>query len=633
MHRLILLNMPFSDLALPSIALTQLKAVVDQSFFNRIRVEIVYLNQEFAKYFGLPFNEQLTQSFESLNTGLGDWMFRQVAYPHLPDNSDKYFRRYFPADTPENRKLKHWIAQKRPGLDLFLDEMIALYELDRADIVGLTTMFMQNTACFAMARKLKARKPQVITVIGGANCEYPMGRVIAQNVDCIDFVFSGPSLKSFPEFLQKVLGNKLADVSTIRGVFSHTDFATETGPRTIGEDLSIDAYLELDYEPFLSTLENNFPSDEVRPVLPFETSRGCWWGERAHCTFCGLNGASMGYRAMSPPLAIRQFKSLFRHAGRVFKLEAVDNILPKSYLKEVLPQLETPHDMMIFYEVKADLSEEDIATLARARVNRIQPGIESLATSTLKLMKKGTTAFQNVALLKRCALYDIHPAWNLLVGFPGEAEPVYQRYLEILPLLHHLPPPSGAYTVRFDRFSPYYDQAQAYGLDLHPLDFYSYIYPFGESDIKDFAYYFADRNINAEYFTTVARWIGKLQTKVNDWRALWGSSRTGGPPELFFQGNSTIVRDSRHGPVLHHDVGRVGKLLLNFLEKPGRIGETLKLFKDLHGIDAANEIKQLESDGLIFREDDRLLSLVLQGKHGSSRRMLLEQSNKATLTV
>jgi len=42
-------------------------------------------------------------------------MFRHVAFPHLPDNSGKYFRRYFPADTPENRKLKNWTAQNVPG--------------------------------------------------------------------------------------------------------------------------------------------------------------------------------------------------------------------------------------------------------------------------------------------------------------------------------------------------------------------------------------------------------------------------------------------------------------------------------------------------------------------------------------
>ena len=37
----------------------------------------------------------------------------------------------------------------------------------------------------------------------------------------------------------------------------------------------------------------------------------------------------------------------------------------------------------------------------------IQPGIESLATSTVKLMKKGASAFRNTCLLKFCAIYEV----------------------------------------------------------------------------------------------------------------------------------------------------------------------------------------------------------------------------------
>jgi magnesium-protoporphyrin IX monomethyl ester (oxidative) cyclase len=102
MHKLLLVNMPFSDLGLPSIALTQLKSIVEQKFRDRISVEVIYLNQEFAKYLGLQFYNYLTESFDSLNTGLGDWFFRQAAFPELPDNTEEYFRRYFPARTPEN---------------------------------------------------------------------------------------------------------------------------------------------------------------------------------------------------------------------------------------------------------------------------------------------------------------------------------------------------------------------------------------------------------------------------------------------------------------------------------------------------------------------------------------------------
>jgi hypothetical protein len=127
----------------------------------------------------------------------------------------------------------------------------------------------------------------------------------------------------------------------------------------------------------------------------------------------------MNYRAMSADRALKQFDSLFEFAPKVSRMDAVDNILPKSYLHEVLPFVNTPDNVSLFYEVKADLSESDVQTLAKARVKIIQPGIESLATSTLKLMKKGTSAFRNLCLLKFCAMYDIEPAWNLLIGFPG----------------------------------------------------------------------------------------------------------------------------------------------------------------------------------------------------------------------
>ena len=118
----------------------------------------------------------------------------------------------------------------------------------------------------------------------------------------------------------------------------------------------------------------------------------------------------MAYRAMKPELALKQFESMFKYAPRVAQFEAVDNILPKSYLQDVLPFVSTPPNSIIFYEVKADLSEQDIQVLAKARVKSIQPGIESLATSTLKLMKKGRTFFKTLLCLRtaRCTMFTLH---------------------------------------------------------------------------------------------------------------------------------------------------------------------------------------------------------------------------------
>src|SRR5262245_6907327 len=164
-----LINMPFAQLAYPSIALTQLKSVLDNTFGDRVTVEILYLNHDFANYLGLPLYQYL-DSIDSLSSRLGDWFFRQTAFPDLSDNSDLYFLRYFPDKTPKNEALKLLIKGKRDGLIPFMSDLITKYQLSHADITGFTSMFMQNTACFSIARLLKERRPEISIIMGGANC-------------------------------------------------------------------------------------------------------------------------------------------------------------------------------------------------------------------------------------------------------------------------------------------------------------------------------------------------------------------------------------------------------------------------------------------------------------------------------
>ena len=322
----------------------------------------------------------------------------------------------------------------------------------------------------------------------------------------------------------------------------------------------------------------------------------------------------MAYRAMNPIRALKQFETLFEFAPRVSRLDAVDNILPKEYLQEVLPFVKTPDNVSIFYEVKADLSESDVQTLAKARVKLIQPGIESLATSTLKLMKKGTSSFRNLGLLKYCAIYEIEPAWNLLIGFPGEGEEVYRKYVNDIPLLVHLPPPTGVYPVRFDRYSPYFMKSKEYGLDLHPLDYYSMIYPFSSDALHNLAYYFADFNLGAEYAQTMSKWIGKIKEQINHWIDAWKNEDRGPELLLYEAGGRSMIRDTRSGEVNEYPIDEVSSRILNLLiDKPKRIGDVATEFAGVAGFDAARELAILREKRLLFEEDNRFISLVLNG--------------------
>ena len=621
MFRVALINMPFANLNVPSIALTQLKAVVDRAFGDAVQTDIFHLNHDFAELIGLDTYREIANSIYALNAGIGDWMFRQAAFPELADNAPAYFQRYFPRKDEPTLRLRQAIVDVRSKLDEYIAHLIDAYSLGEYGLVGFTSMFAQTVPALAVARHLKTRNPGIVTVMGGANCEAPMGQELVTGAPQLDYVFSGPALISFTQFVGHVLNGEHDRIREITGVFDRKTGSAQRGRTIIGDELDIDDVIELDYGAFIEMVETRYPNRDVPVILPFETSRGCWWGERAHCTFCGLNGLSMGYRSMDPEKAHALITSLFRYAPVATRLECVDNIMPKTYIDTLFSRLQTPDDLVIFYEVKADLTEADLRTLSAARVRILQPGIEALATSTLKLMRKGTTSFSNIAFLINCVRYEIHPTWNLLIGFPGEQSSVYEKYLRDLPKLTHLPPPSGVFPVRFDRFSPYFKDAQHYGLELQPLPFYELTYPFDRQSLANLAYYFGDRNYRADYLKGVVQFLGSLQRVIDSWRQRWELPDR---PELslLHEAGRTRVRDSRAGAPVVHELSELAADILYAIErrrKRTEIGRTIGRYSDP---EIAKGMRELEERDLVFEESDMFMSLAMQQKGSEQKREL-----------
>jgi magnesium-protoporphyrin IX monomethyl ester (oxidative) cyclase len=364
-------------------------------------------------------------------------------------------------------------------------------------------------------------------------------------------------------------------------------------PIISGDELDINAPVPLDYDVFLDSLDRAFPGGEVKPVLLFETSRGCWWGAKQRCAFCGLNGPSLRYRAMKPENAVTQIRSLFRYAPRCSFLESVDTILPEDYVTTVMPSLQPPSGMKIQYEVRPEFSESDLENLCAAGVTVLQPGIESLSTATLKLMRKGTTAFQNIRFLKACGKFPLEIGWNLLIGSPGESEATYENYLRVLPLLSHLHPPQTASLVGFVRYSEYHERAREHGLNLQPEDYYRLTFPFDDAAIARVAIKFRDANADAERMNG---WLTKLNEAVARWRERWLS---GARLCLARDGDTAFVFDSRGGKPLQHALDAATLDALELLEQPRPASEV------------GGSLAFLRERGLVFEEGGRCLSLVI----------------------
>ncbi|MBD0363764.1 MAG: RiPP maturation radical SAM protein 1, partial [Coleofasciculus sp. C3-bin4] len=262
-------------------------------------------------------------------------------------------------------------------------------------------------------------------------------------------------------------------------------------------------------------------SPYIEPGLPIETSRGCWWGQKNHCTFCGLNGGGMTYRSKSPNRVVEEFVQLSQRYG-LRKFQVVDNILAMNHINTVLPifaALKEPY--AIFYETKANLKRQQVQQLAEAGVHSIQPGIESMHDSALKLLNKGNTAVINVQLLKWAREFGIAVGWNFLVGAPGESGEWYAEILQWLPWIVHLQPPSGMSPIRYDRFSLYHERPTDYGLTLKPNRAYSFVYPLSPEAMADLAYFFEDESDLTSDKLSDVMGVSPEHQALEEWVAQW----------------------------------------------------------------------------------------------------------------
>ena len=106
-------------------------------------------------------------------------------------------------------------------------------------------------------------------------------------------------------------------------------------------------------------------------------------------------------------------------------------------------------------------------------------------------MRKGTTGLRNVQLLKWCREYRIAVDWNLLYGFPGETDADYEAITAMLPRIRHLQLPGACGPIRLDRFSPYFQRPEQFGIkDVRPMPVYRFLYPIEGLRHERIAYYF-----------------------------------------------------------------------------------------------------------------------------------------------
>ncbi len=492
------MSMPYASIERPSIALGILKSVLS---VHRVSCEVRHANLTFAERAGLgayDITEQLPAHFLA-----GEWTFAEAAFRNADGAVDAYLdeimmggpdlsvsERACPPSTLD--ALRHLRAEA-PG---FIDEMAADVLSRSPKLVGCTSTFQQHAASLALLRRLRELDPEVITMIGGANCETVMGRATHRCFPWVDYVVSGEADRLIVNLCDLVLehGRAVPATALPPGVIGPCHRSTAAAGRSQTARATFHALDSLpvpDFDDYFTAWATSPLRDHVRPGLPLETSRGCWWGAKHHCTFCGLNGSSMQYHAKSPEHVLRELQALEDRYG-VHDFEVVDNILDTAYYTTLLPALaQSERRRRFFYEIKANVTEDNVRQLVEAGVTWVQPGIESLHSDVLRLMDKGTQAWKNVQLLKWARETGLRMSWSVIWDFPAEQDEWYLEMARLVPYLEHLQPPGNLVRLRFDRFSVYHERADELGLSLRPVPAMRHVYPLPDAELADLAYYFA----------------------------------------------------------------------------------------------------------------------------------------------
>ena len=449
-----LVNLPYAGVQHPSLSLGLLHARLAEA---GIPVRSYYANLDFAgayadKVGGL---RKLIDYFAHFQ----ETPCRSAFYPDKPKITDICTALALPAK-PGLQKMFDIISDCS---EEFITEAARKIVAAAPAIVGCTSLLLQHLTSLSLLKKIKEIAPEITTILGGAGLDSELGVANHQQFPFVDYIVSGDADDVIVPLCRTLLQNKGTTENTCglpEGVLTpqHRQMGYPSpAPRLFFDDL--DSLPPPNYDDFFSLLHAHpYLRDRVRPILLYESSRGCGWGQTGGCHFCGLSGKSHRYRKKSPDKIMADLKFL-SEKYHVTHFEMTDNMMPPEYEHTLLPQLTaagSPYSL--FYETRPVARKEYYQTMRLAGVRAMQPGIESLSTPLLTHMNKGIQSWQAVQCLKWCRQNGFWASWHLMWRFPEEKPEWYQPVTDLMPHLFHLQPPRGINRMNYCRFSTFWQR-------------------------------------------------------------------------------------------------------------------------------------------------------------------------------
>ena len=415
-EKLLLVSAPWPLYSRPSIQIGTLKAFLRKKFPD-LKVDAHHFYLKVAEAIGYRRYQAISE-----RTWLAESVYAALLYPERMDTVENFFYRQAKGK-PLLKKIvfKNLASQVREVSEAFI------HSVDWGDYVlaGFSICLCQLTASLYFIREVKKRFPNLLIVVGGSIFTGDATRNLFKTFPEINVVVNGEGELPLSRLVSDLRKSRsFGEMAHVKGIV--TPESTENKASAFFNQMTeLSDLSPPDYDDYFDLLQSFSPEKTFFPTLPMEMSRGCWWhrpledGKSSGCAFCNLNLQWDGYRAKKPMQTVSEIDHLTTKY-KTLSVAFMDNLLPLKTSKDIFTRIgKLKKDLLLFGEIRATTPRYILADMRNAGMKEVQIGIEALSTRLLRKLNKGTTAIQNIEIMKHCETLGISNSSNLILCFPG----------------------------------------------------------------------------------------------------------------------------------------------------------------------------------------------------------------------
>ncbi len=612
----LLLSMPWGTIYEPPLGPSILKTTLEK---QKIPCKVKHLNIFLLKYLRYISYDTISDIF-----AFNDFLF---SYSLENNISKKQLERLYevisiiqlqysqvwPYLKTKEDYLKCFLLIRNNIIPQFLLDCLSMIKECQFSMIGFTCMYDQTIASVAMASLIKDKYPNTTIVFGGYAVNGLTGKALIESFPFIDIVVHGEGEAIITDLAEASIEiEKLHSIPNI----SYRKGKEIFHPAKESRHVNLDATEAPNFEDFyfdICELKSKFKIDIQPQVLPIESSRGCWWGQKKQCIFCGIDNHTIEYRTKSYNKVVNMINDL-SYSYNNNKFRFVDYVFPKSYFSSLVPAIiEGSLNKEFSCEIKSNTSSSTIYNLKLAGFNEVQAGIESFSTPILKKILKGVNCLHNIQLLKSCKTFGVQILYNILFGFPNDDVEDYKKMVKIIPLLYHFNPPQKYSSFMLTRYSPVFHSPSKFGIKQELKHDKKYDIIFSESyleehdfELDEYCYFF---EIPYAFTEELLYYYKILETQIDYWKQSHTSRNTRLCCECY--SDKIVFFDNRFDPSGEEIILlREHSIIYNHCNVVISIAELFSKVEDrISFCRFSNIISELERLRLVYRENEKIIGL------------------------